>query len=242
MTISLNFFKIKLDKLDLYFNFVSQSTFKMSNTEEQLETLKDIRSMMERSSRFVSLNGLSGVFVGIFALAGALAAHLFLQSKTIELSSFEYGKNTNTTNLSFLTFFICDAVLVLSLSLAVSSWLTIRKAKKQGLKIWTPTGQRLFFNMMIPLITGGLFCFILIFHGYAAMVAPAMLIFYGMALVSSSKYTYEDIRYLGLLEIGLGLAAAMFIAHGLVFWAIGFGLLHIIYGVAMYYKYERNEV
>ncbi len=214
----------------------------MSNTEEQLEALKDIRSMMERSSRFMSLNGLSGVFVGIFALAGAFAAHLFIEAKDHGQPYYEYIKDADgNMNMSFLTFFILDAMTILICSLGVSSWLTIRKARKQGLKIFTPIGVRLFFNMAIPLVTGGLFCIIMTVHGYAGMVAPATLIFYGMALVNSSKYTYEDIRYLGLMEIALGLIAAIYIANGLVFWAIGFGLLHIIYGVAMYYKYEKGE-
>lgn len=232
--------KIKFVFVNFQFNFALQSTFKMSNTEEQLEALKDIRSMMERSSRFMSLNGLSGVFVGIFALAGALVAYLYIETKENQLPYFEYARDANGhMNISFLSFFIMDALLVLFCSLAISSWLTIRKAKKQGLKILTPIGIRLFYNMAIPLLSGGLFCIIITIQGYAGLVAPATLIFYGLALVNSSKYTYEDIRYLGLLEIALGLFATVFIANGLIFWAIGFGLLHIIYGIAMYYKYER---
>jgi hypothetical protein len=94
-------------------------------------------------------------------------------------------------------------------------------------------------NLAIPLAVGGIFCAILLYHGIVYLMAPAMLIFYGLALVNGSKYTLTDIRYLGLSEIVLGVFAAFFIGYGLLAWAIGFGVLHIVYGTLMYYKYER---
>ena len=69
-----------------------------------------------------------------------------------------------------------------------------------------------------------------------------MLIFYGLALINSSKYTFFEIRYLGIAEIVLGLIASVFVSSGLILWAAGFGLLHIIYGIIMYYKYERKPL
>jgi hypothetical protein len=223
-------------------NFVLQSTFNMNSENEHLDTLKDIRSMMERSSRFVSLNGFAGVFVGVFALCGAFAAHLFIQAKyqNVHVPYYEYSVDEGgKLNLSFLQFFTIDAFCVLILSLIAGSWLSIRKAKKDGVKIWDKPAQRLFVNMMIPLLSGGIFCLIMVHQRSVGMVAPAMLIFYGLALVNSSKYTLEEIRFLGMLEITLGLLAAFFIGYGLLFWAIGFGVLHIIYGIIMYFKYER---
>lgn len=80
---------------------------------------------------------------------------------------------------------------------------------------------------------------ILIYQGHIELAAPATLVFYGLALLNASKYTLSDIRYLGLLEIVTGLMATFFIEYGLLFWAFGFGLLHIVYGIFMYYKYEK---
>jgi len=68
-------------------------------------------------------------------------------------------------------------------------------------------------------------------------VAPLTLIFYGLALVNASKYTLSEIRSFGIAEIVLGLIAMAFIGYGLLFWAIGFGLLHIIYGIIMHVRY-----
>ncbi len=234
--------KKNVAEIKLIINFVLQSTFKMNSNNEHLDALKDIRSMMEKSSRFVSLNGFAGVFVGVFALCGAFAAHLFIQARyhNMYVPYYEYSIDEGgKLNISFLQFFVIDAICVLILSLIAGSWLSIRKAKKDGLKIWDKTAQRLFVNMMIPLVSGGVFCLIMVYHRSVGMVAPAMLIFYGLALVNSSKYTFEEIRVLGIFEISLGLLAAVFIGYGLLFWAIGFGVLHIVYGIIMYFKYER---
>jgi predicted lysophospholipase L1 biosynthesis ABC-type transport system permease subunit len=212
----------------------------MEKSNEPLETLSEIRSLMERSSRFISLSGLSGVFAGIFALMGAIAAYLYLN---ISISTPEYYQyafdKSGAINLGFYIFFFTDASCVLVLSLAVGSILTIRKAKLKRQPIWDVTAKRLLINLMIPLIVGGLFCMALLYHGLIGLIAPATLIFYGLALFNASKYTLDDIRYLAICEIILGLIGSIFIGYGLLFWAVGFGILHIIYGIIMYNKYEK---
>jgi hypothetical protein len=220
--------------------FVFQSTFEM-NEQEQLNTLTDIRNLMERSSRFLSLSGLSGVFIGIYALAGTAAGWWYVNSNNYVLTSY-YSLATapeGKTNQSFLDFFIADAAIILLLSLITGFVLTQKKAKQQGLKIWDATAKRMLINLIIPLLTGGVYCLVLLYHQQIDLVAPSMLIFYGLALLNASKYTYNDIRYLGVLEILLGLTASLHVGYGLIFWGIGFGVLHIIYGISMYYKYER---
>jgi hypothetical protein len=211
----------------------------MDKQNEQLEALTEIRSIMERSSRFLSLSGLSGVCAGICALAGATAAYLYLEP-TMTTRYFDNAvTETGEPNLDFYTFFVTDALLVLVASLAAGSFFTIRKAKRKGLAIWDNTAKRLFINLFLPLAAGGVFCLTLLYHGLVALVAPATLLFYGLALINASKYTLHDIRALGVCQIILGLLASVFIGYGLIFWAIGFGLLHILYGTIMYYKYER---
>lgn len=214
----------------------------MSNSENPIEALHEIKSMMERSSRFLSLNGLSGVFAGTFALAGAFIAHLYISEKEGTLPYYAQAiLPDGTHNLKFYQFFIIDALTVLFLSLGASTWLTLKKAGKRGEKVWTLTGRRLFWNMAIPLGSGALFCLLMIWHSAIGLVAPATLVFYGLALVNASKYTFDNVRYLGITQIILGLLAGIFIAHGLLFWALGFGLVHIVYGIIMYYKVERFE-
>ena len=212
----------------------------MEKQNEHLETLSEIRSLMERSSRFISLSGLSGVFAGMFALVGAVAAYIHLNISINSPDYYEYALDQyGNTNINFYIFFFSDAICVLVASLAIGSILTIRKAKQKGQPIWDATAKRLLINMLIPLVSGGLFCLVLLYHGLIGLIAPATLIFYGLSLLNASKYTLNDIRYLGISEIILGLIASIYIGYGLLFWAVGFGILHIIYGTVMYYRHER---
>lgn len=201
--------------------------------------------MMERSSQFLSLSGLSGVFAGIVALLGVLAVYLY-QYEFFFGRYYDGGVSlredlvTGTALRDFYSFILMTGAIVLILALAFVAYFTRRNAVRKGLPQWNATARRMLINLMIPLVAGGIFCLVLLFHGLFYLVAPATLIFYGLALVNASKYTLRDIRFLGLLEIGLGLVASVWVGYGLIFWALGFGLLHIAYGLTMYYKYEGS--
>lgn len=212
----------------------------MDKQTEHLETLTEIRSLMERSSRFISLSGLTGVFAGIFAILGAVVAYIYLDHffGTPGYSEFAQPKY-EISDLYFYIFFFADASTVLVLSLSAGVFFSVRKARKQGSSLWDPAAKRMILNLMIPLATGGLFCLILLYHGLIGLVAPATLIFYGLALLNAGKYTLNDIRYLGVCEIILGLLSSVYLGYGLIFWAFGFGVLHIIYGIIMYNKYDK---
>jgi hypothetical protein len=212
----------------------------MDNNNQHLDTLTEIRNLMEKSSKFISLSGLSGVFAGIFALIGFFAAIFYLNHEFSAKSYYDYAYlSDGTINFNFISFFVVDALVVLLLSLTFGSYFTIKKAKKNKQSIWDNTSKRLLINLMIPLVTGGIFCFILLYHGLFGLIAPVTLIFYGLALLNASKYTLNDIRYLGISEILLGLLSSVMIGYGLYFWAIGFGVLHLVYGSVMYFKYEK---
>jgi hypothetical protein len=215
----------------------------MKETDIQ-DDLASIRSLMERSSKFISLSGLSGVLAGIYALIGAIAAYPLLHQAPVYQLSFGGGSYSPAagyldTSVSVLAplFFIAMAVLVASLATGVL--LTYQKAKRKGQKIWGKTSRELLFNMAVPLIAGGLLILIFIARGYFGIVAPASLIFYGLSLVGAGNFTFDGVKSLGLCEIILGLIAALYPSYGLYFWAIGFGVLHIIYGSVMYLKYDR---
>lgn len=211
----------------------------MSDTREHLQTLTEIRSLMERSSKFLSLSSLSGVSAGLIALAGAGAAYARLHT-----DYFDGLANVPVLNgagrRAELSFLLTDAVLVLLLALGCGIFFTVRRARQQGHTVWNPTSRRLLWAMAGPLVAGGLFCLGLIYHGLIWLTFPATLIFYGLALLSGSKYTVRDVAYLGVLEVALGLLALVLTGYSLLMWAIGFGVLHIVYGLLMYVKYERR--
>ena len=202
--------------------------------EKEIEDeLVSIRSMMERSSKFISLSGLSGVLAGVYALVGAALTFYIIYGGSCYSPMF-LGLETGS-----LISLIIVAAAVLIASLITGYILTSRKAKKKGQPIWGNTSRGLLFNMAVPLLSGGVLILILLIRGCYGIVSPASLIFYGLALIGASNFTFKDVRYLGLCEIILGLIAACLPGYGLLFWAIGFGVLHIIYGSMMYFKYDR---
>ncbi|NJN34421.1 MAG: hypothetical protein HC817_09400 [Saprospiraceae bacterium] len=218
----------------------------MTTPQEQLKELREIRSLMERSSRFIGLSGLSGVAAGVCALAGAAVVYTYLDAQPFQYDHHYayYIKALSSTRwgLDYMKFFLFVGAFTALAAILSGIFFTTRRSRRKGQTIWDKTAQRLLANMAIPLVAGGLFCLAMMVHGYLAFVAPATLIFYGMALVIGSKYTLPDVFYLGLAEIALGLVAMFMLRFGLEFWVIGFGFLHIIYGLIMYFKYERNDV
>lgn len=210
-----------------------QSTF-MEDKDLYTE-LSSIRNLMERSAKFISLSGLSGIMAGIYALIGAGLGYFMVYGPHGGLQYRNYY--INEQDILIKLFLIALAVLVLSLATGI--WLTLKKASKKNQRVWNPASKKLLLNMSIPLVTGGLFILIILFRGYYGIIAPACLIFYGLSLVSASTYTYDDVKWLGFLQILLGLMATLLPGYGIVFWTIGFGLLHIIYGSIMHFKYDR---
>ncbi len=204
------------------------------------EIVKDIKQLMVRSSRFISLSGLSGIAAGICALAGALVACMMLddmQERSNYSGYFRLSAPEDALTLKLLGL----AVATFILAFVSAFYLTCRKARKDNLPVWDHTSRRLFWNMIIPMVAGGLFILGMLQYGEWRFVAPCSLVFYGLALVNASKYTLTDIRYLGYGEIALGLINMQFIGFGLYFWSAGFGVLHIIYGAIMWWKYERKS-
>ena len=209
-------------------------------SKKYLDDITEIKNIMNRSSRFISLSGLSGVLAGIYALIGAALAYMRL--KTFSEDNYEglSGRSSSLWGTDVVTDLTMIAFGVIVLAVVTGFLMTLQKSKKSGEKIWDTTSRRLVINFLIPLVAGGIFCLVLIQQGIPFLVAPATLIFYGLACVNASKYTMGDVRYMGLGFVLIGLISTQFIGYGLYFWALGFGVFHIIYGSMMYFKYDRK--
>lgn len=200
----------------------------MSKENNYLEDIQQIRSMMERSSKFLSLSGLSGVIAGIYALIA-----VYIVKNTYNFSPVSFAESSvNITSIIYIS------ILVLLLSIITAVLFSYRKARKLKEPIWNHVSKRMALNMIIPLSVGGIFMLICTMHQYHGLLIPMSLLFYGLALVNASSFTYADVRFLGILQLVLGLLSAYFIEYSLLFWALGFGILHIVYGIYIYYKYE----
>lgn len=199
------------------------------------QELAEIKSMMERSTRFLSLSGLAGILAGIYAFVGAGIAWYW-----VYFPSTEFGKTSQPINTSDLQVnLLAIAIVVLLLALGSAYLLSQNKSKRLSQKFWSPASKRFLLGLFIPVLTGGLFSIAMIQESFYQLIAPATLIFYGLGLINASHFTLGEIRNLGIGQLILGIVAAFFPDFGLVCWALGFGVLHVIYGSMMYYKYDR---
>lgn len=213
----------------------------MNETEKLSSELHDIKQIMERSSRFISLSGLSGIAAGICALAGAAVAQSFIIT-----GKYVPGTSTlphdNADSIIHGDYINSRLVQIALITFIAAFTFTYRRSKKTSTPIWGTTAKRLMINVSVPMITGGIFLLALISNGAYEFAAPGCLIFYGLSVLNASKYTLPETRYLGYSEIVLGLVSLYFPAQGLYFWAAGFGILHILYGIFMWRKYESDEI
>ncbi len=216
----------------------------MKKEEDYLKDLMAIRSLMERSSRFMSLSGWAGVLAGIYALVGAYIAHSLFGFRPAELAGqavFNGGKTGFSSMQSMESVFpvVWIAVAVLLLSLGSAFYLTRRRAVKTKEPVGRAASARFIANLSMPLVAGGLLMLVLLFAGHVWLLIPLSLVFYGLAMFNAGNYTFRELKLLGAIEVVMGLFAALFPVASLLFWAAGFGLMHIIYGIVIHYKYQR---
>ncbi|RYY28944.1 MAG: hypothetical protein EOO04_07795 [Chitinophagaceae bacterium] len=201
----------------------------MKEEQDYIRDIREMRTIMERSSKFTSLSGLASIIAGIYALVGAY----------ISWAVFDYRIDGLQSDPGRITGVIVVALVVLIFSVGTAFLLSQKKAQKKGERVWNATSRRLLNTTAVPLVTGGMLILILLSNSLTGLILPATLIFYGLALYNASRLTYEEVRSLGIIQIILGLLSAWIISYGLLFWVLGFGVAHIVYGIYLHYKYER---
>ena len=197
--------------------------------EKRIENLKANHEMKEKSSEFLSLSGLSGVMTGITAIVGAAFAYFFL---------LQDPANLGLNSIQEIGILLTDAIVVILVSIGFVFFFSLKKARKNKQKLFNKVSLRILYKLAVPMVTGGIFSLIFLYRGDVEILASITLIFYGLALVNASKYTYYEIYSLGIVEIVLGLAAAIFLYYGIILWTIGFGICHIVYGLIIFKKYD----
>ncbi len=201
----------------------------MKEERDYIQDIAEIRSMMERSTKFLSLSGWAGIMAGIYALAGAWIAYSVYGFNPDEI----FYSSPNLTSVVLLA----AGILILALISAIID--SRRKAQKRDENAWNATSRRLLASMAVPLFAGGILILVLLSKGLIGLIAPLTLLFYGLALYNAGNYTIREVRLMGIVQMGLGLINSWFIGYGLLFWVLGFGVVHMVYGIYMYFRYER---
>ena len=212
--------------LNVLFYFVSQSTFYM-NKDKALESVNEIKELMEKSSKFISVSGLAAILAGIYALAGAYIATQVITPETHLIVTLE--------------FMAIIALSVLATAAVTAGILSYCKSQKTGQSFFSRLTYRALWNFSLPMLAGGIVCISILMHEYYDILASVMLLFYGLALVNTSKFTYSSVAWLGYAFICLGAVDCFWAGYSLLFWTIGFGGFHILYGILFYLHYERKK-
>ena len=199
--------------------------------EDYLKDISEIKELMNKSSKFISLSGLSGIMAGIYALIGAGYAYWLVENSK---------RGYLILDGTIFRLILLDLFVVGALSVLTAIYLTNKKAKKNNESLWNESSIRLLKNFLIPLVAGGTYILIILNQQRYGQTGALMLLFYGISLVNASKFTFRNIKYLGYSEIILGLLSAVLPGYGFWFWVIGFGFFHIIYGSIMYFKYDKE--
>ena len=215
----------------------------MENTKTK-DDLSSIKEMMEKSSKFSSLSGISILFTALFAIIGAVFVFFDIgfSVSEVEISYSQLINQKGTPEDLFLKIrlLVTIASIILLFSLMILYFSAKSKSSKEGISLLNPTFGRTLKSLFIPLFSGGIFSLFLIHHQLYGLVAPATLIFYGLGLINASKHSYEELEKLGYLELILGITASYFMGMGLLFWMIGFGFGHFIFGLYLHFKYDRK--
>ncbi len=207
----------------------------MKKDKDYIKDINEIKNMMERSSKFMSLSGLSGIIAGIYAL---IASYIIYSQLNFKIDRLYYTDEELLAIGIQKDRIILLAIVTIVLAIGTAIYFSYKNALKNSEKIWNVSSRRLLINLFIPLITGGTVLLLMMEYNLYGWLAPLTLVFYGLAILNASKYTFDDMRGLGIIQIVLGLIGMHFISYGLLIWAIGFGLVHIIYGIYLHYKYE----
>jgi hypothetical protein len=210
----------------------------MNQSDQHLEDIKVIKKIMEESSRFLSLSGLSGIVAGLLALAGAVVANLIITGTSMSEEWYSVPFTADPAGHRAVMLLFADMVAVLVLSLAAAIFFSSRKARKSGHNAWTPVTRRMLASLLLPLVTGGLFILITLSRVPANITVASTLVFYGLAVISAGKFTFGEIHWLGVLEVITGLICLLLSQWSVLIWAIGFGVIHIGYGLFMHLRYK----
>jgi uncharacterized membrane protein HdeD (DUF308 family) len=208
--------------------------------KEQLQDLKEIRQMMERSTKFLSLSGLSGISAGVIALVASFIAWQMRPESVAEVI-YDGSQYKPLLNGDYIWSLVYLGLATIVLALAAGFFFTWRKAKKKQSPMWNKTSRRLLVSLCIPMVAGAFVIVSLLINEVYWIIPELTLVFYGLTLVNAAQHTYRDVFYLGISELAVGVIALFISGYSLLFWAFGFGILHIIYGVSMHLKYERGK-
>jgi len=228
---------------DGYFYFTLWFTlqYKVKRMEHQkhLENLSELKSILSKNTRFLSFSGLSGVIAGITALAGEyLFYNLYLATFS---SSSNYADVRNLADMKLFYSALLIALSIIGISVIVGVILARKKIRMQGSTVNRDLLKNTLIHILVPILVGGAICFVASFTDHFIYIPAFLLIFYGLGLFNGSRFSFDDLKIVGLVFMGLGLITYAYPNLSMWTWGLGFGVGHILYGLRVYFVHDRKS-
>ena len=176
------------------------------------DNLRFIRATMESATAFTGISGKGYVLAGLTAL---VAAWIAAQQQS---------------NDGWLLVWMLEALLAASIMLM----LTAEKARVQGKSLWTGSGRRLLIAFLPTMSVGAIVTLAFHLQDHTLLLPGLWLIIYGAAVMTAGAHSIRPIPVMGLLFILLGTLQLLGVAPMNLSLGLGFGALHIIFGILIW--------
>lgn len=208
---------------------------------EVKQTLDDIREMMSKSSRFQAISGWSIIVIGLLAgIASLMAAAVIGVADVPFFDNLQRYSTLNTPLKIRIAALI--ALILFTVCLLIVFVFAIVKSKRHNLPFaFDKRMRQMLLDFFIPLIAGGLFSMAMVMQQHYGLTSSIMLMFYGLALINCSHYTYPILRWLGYTELLIGIIDCFTMSHALLFWFLGFSVAHILFGIIYVLMFDRKN-
>lgn len=177
--------------------------------DRALENLQFIRQTMERAVTYTAISGRGLILIGLTALATAFIS---------------FGQDNA---IAWLFVWLTEAAL--SIAIALGSILS--KAQHLKMPVFSETGRKFVLSFAPAMLAGALMTAVCFQQGLMDLIPGLWLLLYGVAVVAGGTYSVPIIPVMGLCFMFCGMLALMGpAAWGRPLLALGFGVLHLIFG------------
>jgi hypothetical protein len=174
------------------------------------ENLRFIRETMERAGAFTAMPGRGMVAVGLTAIAAVMLGPPHVGAR------------------AWLVFWLAEATL----ALAVGTVALVRKTRQQGLPLLSGPARRFLLAFSPPLLVGAVLTVLAVQHGLSSLLPGLWLLLYGTAVLCGGALSVRVVPLMGASFMALGMVALFApLALGRPLMALGFGGLHVVYGI-----------
>lgn len=184
--------------------------------DRALENLRFIRDTMAGASAFTGVPGWGGVGMGLSALGAAWIAH---QQPTVE---------------RWLLTWVAEGWL----AFAIGGVAMVRKSAVGETPLTSRSGRRFLLAYAPPILAGAVLTLALYRAGMTGLLPGLWLLLYGAAVMTGGAMSVPVVPVMGSCFLVLG-AVTLFLpaSAGDISMALGFGLLHIGFGVWIARRY-----